>query len=972
MRHRESDLTVGVSLRALFDELVELPAAEREMRIAQLNVSDEIRVQLWSMLTFDDVVALTPVERQARVAALQLPDAANEKLQTMLDADRSVPAGLRDIADAIDRICTDDDEAVGQSLVGTHIGTFCLLELIGQGGSSAVFRARRQAGTGTQVVALKLLRTGLYSANEQRRFRREQAILAQLTHPNIAGLIEGGVSAAGIPYIAMELVEGMPITQAANTRGLSLEQRLVWFAKLCRTVEAAHAALIVHRDLKPSNLFVTANDELKVLDFGIAKLVDEDLQLTRTQSVAFTPGYAPPEQFRPGGPLTTAVDVYALGVVLGELLTGQLLRISKRASDAVADDGEPLPNGLPARSALVRRLRGDLDAILASALAEEPALRFRSAGALADDVERYLAAKPVRAHPPSRWYQARKFMRRHQRSLSVSALLMLGLLTSTGIVAWQSHSIAREAQRARSTLDFLLHVFSAAEPAGPRLNPPTVADVVRASIGEVQHSTTLQPAVRIELINALGEVLRKQGDLSGSLRLLEENYRAAATALGAADPTTLQAGLGLAQALGEAKLNASARGLLNTLLQQSSDSSGRELRARLFSVSAEIGVDRFERERALDESARAVALCTPQCDERTRVLTLTTRGNVLASFQDEPAAIPVLEQAVAMQRRMFGGPHVEIADTLEALSRAYRRSGKVEHAEALARESLAIVESSLPDPHQRRASALDSLRQVLMDSGKFDEAIALGLRILAMDEAIFGPRHTSLATDENTLGYTYSMREDFAPAAQHFRAALAIAEQIPDNERRSALYQANLGQAVGRGGDVAEGQRLIRLGLGRLRAQAEVDYSEVASALEKLGELQRIAGEQTAALATFEEADGIYRDHLQTAPAEWHARTLIGIGRTLSTRGSDDARAERVLRAAIAKTAASDQKFSPLRIEAQAALAEVLMRNGAVPEARRLLDAANAEIHLAQRPVPRDVQQLLQQQTLRISQSMSL
>jgi len=162
------------------------------------------------------------------------------------------------------------------------------------------------------------------------------------------------------------------------------------------------------------------------------------------------------------------------------------------------------------------------------------------------------------------------------------------------------------------------------------------------------------------------------------------------------------------------------------------------------------------------------------------------------------------------------------------------------------------------------------------------------------------------------------------------------------------------------------------LGLGRLRAQAEVDYSEVASALEKLGELQRIAGEQTAALATFEEADGIYRDHLQTAPAEWHARTLIGIGRTLSTRGSDDARAERVLRAAIAKTAASDQKFSPLRIEAQAALAEVLMRNGAVPEARRLLDAANAEIHLAQRPVPRDVQQLLQQQTLRISQSMSL
>jgi serine/threonine-protein kinase len=663
---------------------------------------------------------------------------------------------------------------------------------------------------------------------------------------------------------------------------------------------------------------------------------------------------------RGGGALTTAVDVYALGVVLGELLTGQLLSGAKRASDAVAATVEPLPNGLPLRAALVRQLRGDLDAILTSALAEEPALRFRSAGAFADDVERYLAGKPVRAHPPSRWYQAQKFVRRHRHSIAVSALLMLALITATAVVAWQAHNLAREAQRARSTLDFLLHVFSAAEPAGPRLTPPSVADVVRASIGEVQHAGALQPEVRIELTTALGEVLSKQGDVDGSLQLLERNHRDAVAALGAEDSTALLAGLALAQALGEAKFNAQARSLLDTLLQHSTE-AGVELRARLLAASADVSADHFERERALRESAQALAQCEQQCDERTRISTLITRGNVLATFQDDAAAIAVLERAATRQRQLFGGPHVEIADTLEALSRAYRRSGRVERAETLARESLAIAEASLPDPHRRRASALDSLRQVLMDSGKLDEAITLGLRIIAMDQVIFGPAHTSAATDENTLGFTYSMRGDFAQAAQHFRIALAIAERVPDNGRRVAIYQANLGQALGRSGHADEGQLLIRAAVNAFRMQADLDYSEITSALEKLGELQRLSADYAGALTSFEEADGIYREHLQTAPGKWHARTLTGIGRTLSGSHSDDVRAERELRAALALIADGGTNDSPLRIETEAALADLLYRRGERLEARQLLDTANAQAHASQQALPFGIPRLLQE-----------
>jgi tetratricopeptide (TPR) repeat protein len=486
-----------------------------------------------------------------------------------------------------------------------------------------------------------------------------------------------------------------------------------------------------------------------------------------------------------------------------------------------------------------------------------------------------------------------------------------------------------------------------------------VADVVRASIVEAQQSHSLQPSVRIELIDALGGVLRKQGDTRNSLQLLEDNYRTAVATLGASDPATLLAGLGLAQSRIEGGLHASARLLLDDLIDKGRHAADSELMARLLGTSAFLGSERFERERALAESASAVAICVKGCNDRARIMTLVTRGSVLSSFNDEPAAIPVLEQAVELQRRLFGGPHVETADTLETLSRAYRRTGQLDRAEALARESLAIVEASLPDPHQRRSSALDSLRQVLIDSRKFDEAIALGLRVIAMDEATRGPGHTALGTDHNTLGFTYMLSGDYANAAAHFRSALAIAETIPDNDRRAAIYRADLGYSTGLGGDLAEARQLIESALARFRAQPEVDYSEVSSALEKLGDLERRSGHFDEALATYRQSDEIYRNYLKTGPTEWHARTLIGLGRTLAESGRNDLQAEGALREAIAKMTAPPTRLSPLRVEAKAALAELLNRNGNAADARRYVQEASGEANLAPETLPADGQALL-------------
>ncbi len=271
---------------------------------------------------FEETLALPPAERAAFLAARGVDADMRARLERMIAADADDDVMLERSADAVARAIGETDETHALP-PGTRIGPFTLIEVLGEGGSSTVFRAERIADGVRQVVALKLLRRSLYSRDAQRQFRRERSALAQLRHPGIARLIEGGISESGLAYIALDLVEGTPITDHARTLRLDLRARLKLFLQVCRAVEAAHRALIVHRDLKPSNVLVTADGEVKLLDFGIAKLLDADDE-TQTRLPAFTPAYAAPEQ-RTGAPITTATDVYALGVLLGELVTGQRL-----------------------------------------------------------------------------------------------------------------------------------------------------------------------------------------------------------------------------------------------------------------------------------------------------------------------------------------------------------------------------------------------------------------------------------------------------------------------------------------------------------------------------------------------------------------------------------------------------------------------------------------------------------------------
>ncbi|MEO5560533.1 MAG: serine/threonine-protein kinase [Dokdonella sp.] len=437
-------------------------------------------------------------------------------IDRMLSADTDEDVLDRSFDDLLGRVGECEPDAAIRS-PGASIGPFNLLDKLGEGGSSIVYRAEREQSGVKQTVALKLLRRGLYSQEEKNRFRRERRALAQLRHPGIAHLIEGGVTDAGVPYIALEFVEGAPITDYVREHRSDLRQRLRLFVAICRAVEAAHRALIVHRDLKPSNVLVTRDGDVKLLDFGIAKLLDgegEDDAL-HTQTLAMTPAYAAPEQFN-RGLVTTATDVYALGILLGELVTGRRREHGDTRTPSSQVGSRVEPDAPPMAVRMLRRqLRGDLDNIVVKAIDGEPERRYASAGALADDVERHLGGLPVSAHPPSRLYRARKFIARHRGGVATTLALLLAIFAALGIALWQTGIARTEAARAATIKDFLIDMFRASDPRVAQDKPRgqiTARELLDLNAPRITQEFDGDAQTQIELLGVAASIYRELDD----------------------------------------------------------------------------------------------------------------------------------------------------------------------------------------------------------------------------------------------------------------------------------------------------------------------------------------------------------------------------------------------------------------------------------------------------------------------------
>ena len=592
---------------------------------------------------------------------------------------------------------------------GTRVGPWRLLDEIGRGGMGTVFLAERADGEFEQRAALKLLRPAIATDEALRRFEQERQILAGLTHPGIARLLDGGRTADGHPYLAMELVDGLPIDRYCRERQLTVRDRLAVFLQVCHAVDHAHRHMVVHRDLKPSNIIVSSQGEVKLLDFGIAKLLQTDLApgtpaMTRTVARMLTPEYASPEQIQ-GRAITVASDVYQLGLLLFELLTDRRAQPLGDASPIeierlVCDTLMARPSAVVDEARRARLLRGDLDSIVQQAVRKAPEGRYASVERLIDDVERHLSGKPVVARGDTLAYRAGRFVRRHRLSVAAAAAAVVLLVAWAATATLQARTIARERDRARAEATkaeqvkgLVMRLFENADPGAARGETLSARELLDRGWASIEAELADQPAVQAELLTTVGEIYRELGAYDRAEQLLDRAIEAGRTA-----------------GDGEPLLAAALRG------------NGRLQRERGDFAAAETLLT--------DALARQRRHFGPE--HREVANTLGDLGLTLYSRGDFAKATPYFREALDMRRKLLGEDHLDVAEGLDKLGMALGNLGDYKSAEPLLRKSLELRRRLLPPNHPLLATSLSDLAVIVQSLGNASAAEALYRESLAV------------------------------------------------------------------------------------------------------------------------------------------------------------------------------------------------------------------------------------------------
>jgi tetratricopeptide (TPR) repeat protein len=735
-------------------------------------------------------------------------------------------------------------------LIGTQIGPFQLQRLLGQGGMAAVFLGRRIDTDFDQQVAVKILQRGMFSALEQRLFRRERQALAMLNHPNIARLIDGGVSESGIAFLAMEYVDGVSVTAHCTRNALSIDQRLALFVTVCRAVDAAHRALIVHRDIKPSNILVATDGTVKLLDFGIAKLLEGDVELTSlTRTVALTPEYAAPEQFE-GGAITTATDVHALGVLLHELLTG-----SRPVRHSGISATEPVATPVAGSSAASRlspsrrRLRGDLDNIVIKATEADPALRYANAGTLAEDVERHLHGLPVQAHPQSRWYRTQKFIQRHRGGVAVAAVLVLAVLSSLGIALWQA-SIARaqaryaaeqsdiangQTARAQAVRDFLLDLLDTAKANLPADQQPTPEALAASAAQRLEVDTTLSPLVRADLLHTLGSVSYTAGAYDQAAGYLERAATDRLQLLGSEHEDTLETWIQLAAVRKDQGRHSEARTLLQRALPDVRRQNSKHLMMALALLSmTEMSAGNIDAAISWQRESTAAARKLPDPASLDSALSALRLGNLLTAASRYREAIDELERSLASWRSA-GQPveHMQYATSLNNLATAYNALGEYDKALPIFEQVLATRRKTLPADHPDLSNSLSALGGAFSNLMRFDEAVAMTEEALEISRAAYGDLHPEVVVRLSQLSSIELRRNRPIAAAGYAREAITICAN-PEVASSTGCGHAALmlGNAL-RLVDAKQSLHYFNRGLQHFENQFDAPHPLIATALNR-------------------------------------------------------------------------------------------------------------------------------------------
>ena len=742
----------------------------------------------------------------------------------------------------------------------SRLGPYQIGREIGRGGMATVYEAERSDQEFRRTVAVKVLRRGMDTADIVRRLRRERQILANLDHPGIARLLDGGSTADGRPYVVMEHIAGEPIDRYCQTRGLDLPARLELFRRICEAVHFAHRNLVLHRDIKPSNILVTADGQPKLLDFGIAKILQDDdgageatVEPTLTGLRLLTPEWASPEQLR-GENLSTASDVYSLGLLLYLLVTGErAYRVDAKnyaELERVVCEVEPKSPG-----------RGDdLDVVVLAALRKEPARRYASAEQLGEDVRRFLENLPIGARRDTFSYRASKFVRRHRWAVAGVATVFLTLLVAALVTAQQAR-VAREQRRiaednlarAEQVATFLTDIFEVSDPGEARGRTLTAREVLDQGVRRMRFSLREDPQLRADLLGTMGRVYQKLGLYDDASLLLEEAYRLHRGASGE-----------LAGAASQRDLSALAlrRGQL-------------ELAQRL------------AREALASERANAA-----QPLEIARSLKLL--ADVEAAYDHAGEAEKLYAEAWSLQRQLLAADAEEALQTRNSLGEMYFRQGATDKARAIFEEVLAARRRTLAGDHPQLATTLNNLAATRWASGDMAAAKILMLEVLAIRRKIYGPDHAEVALALNNLANIETLQNDLQSAVLHLEEALAINRQRfrePHPEIASILH--NLGALHQKLEDRSRAAQLYREALEMRQRSLGEGHPAVAETLRNLGQLFEKSAPATAEAYYRKALDIDRRVLVATDPRI--ANSLAGLGRLAMGRAAL-AEAERLFR----------------------------------------------------------------------------
>jgi tetratricopeptide (TPR) repeat protein len=754
----------------------------------------------WRVISplLDEALDLGPEARESWLAALRKDNAE-------LAADVESLLREREVLDRSGFLAGSLTAPSHTSMAGLRVGAYTLVSPIGRGGMGTVWLAERSDGRFTRNAAVKLLNASLVGRAGEDRFKHEGTLLARLTHPNIAHLLDAGVTATGQPFLVIEYVEGEHIDKYCARRGLDVRARIRLFLSVLDAVAHAHANLIVHRDIKPSNVLVRDDGVVKLLDFGIAKLLDQDASDPGTALTAdgvrpLTPEYAAPEQLT-GGTITTATDVHALGVLLYLLLGGPhpASGTSGSAADLVRIIVETETPRLSQVAPNGKAFRGDLDNILAKALKKQPQERYGSVTAFADDLRRYLRHEPVSARHDSVVYRSMKFLQRRARFVATTAVILAGIAALVGFytvrLASERDRARTEAAKSATITELLTSLLTGADPYATRESEPTVRNILDAGAARVQKELADQPELKAEMMTVIGRVYQRLGHVDRATPLLEEAYK---------------------------------------IGRDAGDS------ARLGSTMTEFGV--LIRDRG--DPVAATAILEEALAMRRRVLgtvdkdvavTLVELGRAFEDRGMYDRAEPLLREALAIRQQVFGDEHRETATSKSALALVLRLRGDIAGAEPLFREALETSRRVLSDDHPNVGAGWNNLGLLMLEKRDFAAAEPMFRQALAIRRKHFGDRDPSVWPNMNNLGVSLREQGKFAEAATVLGDALAIVRSSTGNvESAIATLMLNLGKVYLATNEPARAERALRDAL-VLEQRLAIDETRVAYAKSALG-----------------------------------------------------------------------------------------------------------------------------------------